>query len=329
MLTLSQIFDRLSEYQAEHEFPADPLELYEPCNYVLSLGGKRLRPALLLMAYDLFSDSEDMSSALPAAWAVELFHNFSLVHDDIMDAAPLRRGKPTVHTRWSQTTGILSGDVILIYAYDFLKQAGKPEMTRRLLDVFNRVAIEVCEGQQYDMNFEKRNDVSLEEYIRMIELKTAVLIGGALQIGALCAGASEEDAAALYDFGRHAGIAFQLQDDLLDTYGDPAKFGKQVGGDIVQNKKTYLVLKTLESANSADKDSLLRWMDGDANFADIAEKIATVRELFDRNGAAEALEKEKKHFEALAFSALDLVKIQEEKKAGLKNLVKALVDREQ
>ncbi|GAB4491400.1 MAG: polyprenyl synthetase family protein [Saprospiraceae bacterium] len=324
MHSLPQLLDIITSFSKENPFPAAPRELYEPCDYILALGGKRLRPALLLMGYELFRD--DVEQALPAAWAVELFHNFTLMHDDIMDAAPLRRSQPTVHTRWNTTTGILSGDVMLIYAYRFLAKIGDPAIVFALINAFNRVATEVCEGQQLDINFETRADVSIPEYIRMIELKTAVLLGGALEMGALCARASKTDAEHLYHFGRLAGIAFQIQDDLLDTYGDPAKFGKQVGGDILQNKKTLLVLKTLEVAPEADRRELARWMRASAENAD--EKVAAVRAIFDRNEIPKLIAAEQQRFQNEAFSHLDALAVAEERKAILRKTVEELLVRE-
>jgi len=332
MYALPQLLDFLNGYAAENPFPDNPKMLYEPCDYMLALGGKRLRPAMLLMAQNLFSD--DIKPALPAAWSVELFHNFTLMHDDIMDAAPLRRGKATVHTKWNQTTGILSGDVMLIHAYAHLVKAGEPAIVPELIRSFNRVAIGVCEGQQYDVDFETRSDVSLPEYIRMIELKTAVLIGGALEMGALCAGASRFNADHLYEFGRLAGIAFQIQDDLLDTYGDPAKFGKQVGGDILQNKKTFLVLKTLEVAPEPERAALQQWMQGAPAAASGegtvsgAEKIAAVRALFDRNGIPALVESAKQMFQDQAFKHLNTVDVPDKQKAVLRKMVEDLLVRE-
>lgn len=323
MHTLPTLLASITEYAAAHPFPAAPRELYAPCNYMLTLGGKRLRPALLLLGYDLFLD--DVERALPAAWAVELFHNFTLLHDDIMDAAPLRRGQPTVHTRWNINTGILSGDAMLIHAYRHLAAAGDPALVADLVHIFNRVAIEVCEGQQYDMDFEQREDVPLEEYVRMIELKTAVLLGGALEMGARCAGAAPADREHLYHFGRLAGIAFQIQDDLLDTYGDPAKFGKQVGGDILQNKKTFLVLKALETASEADQAELVRWMHTPA---EAPGKVEAVRAIFDRNGIPDRAAAEKQHFQTAAFNHLDAVQTPEVRKAILRKTVEDLLTRD-
>lgn len=324
MRNLPQLLDLIQDFSTKNPFPAAPAELYEPCAYILTLGGKRIRPALLLMGYELFQD--DVASALPAAWAVELFHNFSLMHDDIMDAAPLRRGKPTVHTRWNTTTGILSGDVMLIYAYRFLSQMGDPEVVSNLLQTFNRVATEVCEGQQLDVNFETRADVSIPEYLRMIELKTAVLLGAALEMGALCARANQTDVEHLYHFGRSAGIAFQIQDDLLDTYGDPEKFGKQVGGDILQNKKTLLVLKTMEIADTNDRSELDHWMKTGGENPE--EKVAAVRAIFDRNNIPSLIEAEKQRFQKTAFEHFDAVNVPEERKVVLRLTLGDLLGRE-
>ncbi len=317
MRHLPQLLDLIQDFSEKNPFPGSPAALYEPCGYILTLGGKRIRPALLLMGYELFRD--DVASALPAAWAVELFHNFSLMHDDIMDAAPLRRGQATVHTRWNTTTGILSGDVMLIFAYRFLSQMGEPEIVAKLLNTFNRVATEVCEGQQLDINFETQENVSIPAYLRMIELKTAVLLGAALEMGAICASARQADVQHLYHFGQMAGIAFQIQDDLLDTYGDPAIFGKQVGGDILQNKKTLLVLKTLELADAKDRSALQQWMKTSSE--NPAEKVAAVRAIFDRNNIPALIEAEKQRFQTAAFEHLAAVDVPEERKVVLRETV--------
>jgi geranylgeranyl diphosphate synthase, type II len=317
MHNLAQLSDQLKQFATEHPFPAAPANLYEPCDYIMALGGKRLRPALALLACELFADSP--AAALPVAWATEVFHNFTLMHDDIMDDAPLRRGQPTVHTRWNTNTAILSGDVMLIFAYRLLAGVNDPALAIRLIRIFNRVATEVCEGQQMDMDFENRTNVSVSEYINMIELKTAVLLGGALEMGAYCGGASESDAEHLREFGRLAGIAFQIQDDILDTYGDPEKFGKQVGGDILQNKKTILVLKTLEAAPEADQQALREHLSGPA--ADPQAKIKAVRRIFDRNNVPTLVTQEKERFEAMAFAQLEAVEIPPARKQYLKDMV--------
>lgn len=324
MHTLAQLSERLNGYAATHPFPAEPQGLYDPCTYIMRLGGKRLRPALALMGYELFG--QNLDEVLPAAWAVELFHNFTLIHDDIMDAAPLRRGQATVHTQWNVNTGILSGDVMLIFAYRHLCSTPHADIVPEILQVFNRVATEVCEGQQMDVDFESREDVRLQEYTRMIELKTAVLLGGALEIGARCARASEEDAGLLYQFGRLAGISFQIQDDYLDSFGDPAKFGKQVGGDILQNKKTFLVLKTLETAPASERSALLDWMRRPSDNPE--EKIASVKAIFTRNYVPEQVLAAQDQYRDEAFACLDRVQAPAERKAVLRQFVEDLLVRE-
>ncbi len=249
-----------------------PSELYEPMNYMIQLGGKRLRPVTTLLATQLFSG--EISRAIPAAKAIEVFHNFTLIHDDIMDKAPLRRGKQTVHEKWNDNIAILSGDTLLIEVYNHFLEGNYSNLSE-ILKVFNRTAIEVCEGQQLDMNFETRNDVTIEEYINMIRLKTSVLVGGAFKIGALVANANELDSNLIYEFGVNLGIAFQLQDDYLDCFGDPQKFGKQVGGDIISNKKTFMMLKALE----IDSTGELRNRISEKEF-DSQEKVDSVKELY-------------------------------------------------
>lgn len=324
MRNLAQLLHLIDAYSKENPFPHSPQELYAPCEYILTLGGKRLRPALSLMGYELFRD--EVEAALPAAWAVELFHNFTLMHDDIMDAAPLRRGQATVHQKWNTTTAILSGDVMLIYAYRSLARYSEADVLARLHGTFNLVATEVCEGQQMDLNFETRQTVNIPEYLRMIELKTAVLLGAALEMGAICAQAPEKDAVRLREFGRLAGIAFQIQDDLLDTYGDPTKFGKQVGGDILQNKKTLLVLKTLETASATDRSELLGWMQKGSENPEA--KVAAVRAIFDRNGIPMYIAAEKRRIQEEAFRHLDSVDVPAQRKAVLAETVQDLLDRE-
>jgi geranylgeranyl diphosphate synthase type II len=324
MRDLSQLLDLIADFSKENPFPATPAGLYEPCTYILTLGGKRLRPAMVLMGHELFQDNVEIS--LPVAWAVELFHNFSLMHDDIMDAAPLRRGQPTVHHKWNTTTAILGGDVMLIFAYRFLARMEDADTVHRLIRIFNRVATEVCEGQQMDVDFETQQVVSIPEYLKMIELKTAVLLGGALEMGAVCAKATESDARHLYEFGRLAGVAFQIQDDLLDTYGDPVKFGKQVGGDILQNKKTLLVLKTLETAPESHRMALQAWMQTGAD--NPIEKVTAVRAIFDRNAIPELISKEKQRFQQEAFRHLDAVQVPEDRKVVLRKMVEDLLERE-
>ncbi|MFD2146371.1 polyprenyl synthetase family protein [Mucilaginibacter antarcticus] len=241
----------------ELKYPDYPAELYDPIFYILSMGGKRMRPALLLMACDLFGGN--VEKAMPPALAIEVFHNFTLMHDDIMDKAPLRRGRTTVHEKWNQNAAILSGDVMLIEGYKLMMQV-EDRFLRVILDIFNNTAVGVCEGQQLDMDFEVRDDVKIDEYIYMIRLKTAVVLGGALKIGSILGGADMKDADLVAEFGENLGLAFQLQDDMLDVYGSPEKFGKQVGGDIIANKKTYLLIKALELADATQKTELNKWI---------------------------------------------------------------------
>ena len=324
MISIENLQKLFLSYLETNHFDRSPEELYLPVNYIMELGGKRMRPVMLLMACQLFDD--EVEKALPAAYAIEMFHNFSLVHDDIMDEAPLRRGKPTVHNKFNENTGILSGDVMLIYAYEYLM---KTETTKNLLEVirlFNDTAIKVCEGQQMDMNFETRNEVSIDEYIKMIGFKTAALLAGGMKIGALIAGAKEREAQLVYEFAWNIGIAFQLQDDILDTYGDPEKFGKKVGGDIVQNKKTYLVLKTMELADvdSANKLSALM----NSTTTNEKEKIESITSIFNRFNARQEAEKLKESFQNKAFEALNAINVEPLRKESLKDLANELIGRE-
>ena len=291
----------------------EPKNLYEPIDYILKLGGKRIRPVLTLMAADIFSS--DYKKAMPAALAVEVFHNFTLVHDDIMDDAPLRRGKVTVHEKWDISTGILSGDAMLILAYQYFENY-EPIVFRKLAQLFSKTALEVCDGQQLDVDFETRNDVTIDEYINMIRLKTSVLVAAALKMGAIVAESSEEDANLIYDFGLNLGLAFQLQDDYLDTFGDPETFGKQVGGDIIVNKKTFLYLTALEGCNVSEKEKLTTLFSQSPE--DPTEKIAVVKELFVSTGAAQASIKEMEKYTAKANSLLDKINISEDKKEAFR-----------
>lgn len=299
-----------------------PVNLYTPISYILQLGGKRLRPILTLMTTDIFGG--DYTKAMNAALAVEVFHNFSLVHDDIMDDAPLRRGKETVHEKWDINTGILSGDAMLIIAYQFF-EAYEPNVFSQLAKLFSKTAIEVCEGQQYDVDFEVRDDVVIDEYLTMITLKTAVLVAAAMKMGAIIAGTSEKDAQNIYSFGLNLGIAFQLQDDYLDAFGDPKKFGKQVGGDIIENKKTYLFLKAKELAAKEEANQLEHLFT--INPSDPKEKINTVLGIFEESGAAESTRKEIESYTTKAFEVLEALELPKEGKAMLYNFGKELMDR--
>lgn len=301
----------------------EPVNLYEPIAYILSLGGKRLRPVLTLMTADIFNC--DYKKAMDAALAVEVFHNFSLVHDDIMDDAPLRRGKTTVHEKWDINTGILSGDAMLIIAYQLFENY-EGDVFRKLAQLFSKTAIEVCEGQQYDVDFETRDDVTIPEYLKMIEYKTAVLVGAAMKMGAIIANVSAEEQNNIYEFGKNLGIAFQLQDDYLDAFGDPKTFGKQVGGDIIENKKTFLYLKALEFAtknNVEELEHLFSIQPKDAN-----DKISTVKHIFIESGAAQRTKEEIERYTQKAFATLGILNIPEEKKVLLKKFGESLMQRE-
>lgn len=307
--------------------PKQPGNLYEPLRYTLALGGKRMRPLLALIGAGMFTD--DVRSAVHAAVGIELFHNFTLLHDDIMDNAPLRRGKETVYAKWNANIAILSGDAMYTEAIRQIALS-PPHILPHVLDVFTRTALEVCEGQQMDMDFESRAKVSIPEYIRMIELKTAVLLAGALEIGALCGGAYATEAHKLYEFGRHIGVAFQLQDDILDVYGDPEKFGKQVGGDIVSNKKTFLLISALEKADAYSKEALLNWLQVPLDSArdDNGEKVKAVTGIYDQIGIRALAEKEmQNHYEA-AITALDSMQVNAEKKEMLRSFADQLMVRE-
>ena len=323
MLSITQLQSFVQDYIDKTPFSKAPYNLYEPADYIFSIGGKRLRPVLLLMGYNLYQSK--IEAALPAAHAIEIFHNFSLVHDDIMDEAPLRRGKVTVHHKWDINTGILSGDVMLVAAYEQLLEAAQ-EKAYPVIKLFNQAAREVCEGQQLDMDFETRADVSLEEYTLMIQYKTGALIAAAIQIGALLGGASEKDAALLADYATKLGIAFQIQDDILDTYGDPAKFGKKVGGDICQNKKTYLVLTTLEKATTEDAAKLKALMETSPE--DEVSKIASVKAIFDKYDIKGAAAKSMLGYLDAALASLAEVDISAEKKEHLHAFGETLVKRD-
>ena len=317
---LQQIIEKAVK---ETNYPAEPKELYEPISYLMSLGGKRLRPALVLMATDLFNG--DINEALSPALAVELFHNFTLMHDDIMDKAPLRRGKPTVHAKWNEAVAILSGDVMFVKAYQLMIKV-KPQILSQVLEIFNQTATGVCEGQQIDMNFENRKQVSIPEYIEMIRLKTAVLLGGALKIGALIGEASENDAQHLYNFGENLGIAFQLQDDILDVYGDPEKFGKQVGGDIISNKKTYLLIKALELAKDENLIELNHWLS--LKTFNSEEKVIAVRGIYDKIGIKALSDQTMQAYATKALLEFKLIKVDEENKKVLTEFAEILVGRD-
>ena len=300
------------EYLEKKDWVREPKNLYEPIDYILQLSGKRIRPILTLMSADILSG--DFKKALPAALAVEVFHNFTLVHDDIMDDAPLRRGKQTVHEKWNLNTGVLSGDAMLILAYQYFEnyEAGT---FQKLAKLFSKTALEVCDGQQLDIDFETRNDVTITEYINMIRLKTSVLVAAALKMGAIVAKASEKDANLLYEYGLNLGLAFQLQDDYLDTFGDPETFGKQVGGDIIENKKTYLFLKAMELANNDDKQKLQFFYK--QKLEENSIKIDEVTRIFERCDIPGLIQKLILDYTKLSFDSLNQMNISSKNKEKL------------
>lgn len=323
--TLREIIRAFSEYQREFGFLSrQPASLYQPIQYILSLEGKKLRPAIAVMAYNVFK--QDIAQAMPVAAAVEIFHNFSLMHDDIMDNAPLRRGLPTVHEKWDTNTAILSGDAMLVSAYVELAKCS-PEFTYKLLRVFNKVAIEVCEGQQMDMDFERMKTVEMGVYLEMIKLKTAVLLAGAAQMGAIVGGASDDDCRYLYNFALELGIAFQLQDDYLDSFGDPEKFGKKVGGDIIQNKKTYLTIKAREVADTEAQTELDRLFDPTISHEE-PQKIKAVKGIYTSLGVEKLLLSEVSRYYRSALENLTKVSSPAETKEELYAFAAMVMERE-
>jgi geranylgeranyl diphosphate synthase type II len=323
MHSIQQYQQFVLEYLKSEQHDKEPRNLYEPVTYILGLGGKRIRPVLTLMSAEIFDAS--YKEALPAALAVEVFHNFSLIHDDIMDNAPLRRGKVTVHEKWNHNIGILSGDAMLVMAYKELAKC-KPEHLQALLNLFNQTAIGVCEGQQLDMNFETMNEVSIDSYVKMITLKTAVLLGCSLQMGAIIAGSNLETQEHIYNFGKEIGIAFQLKDDILDVYGNIDKVGKQSGGDIISNKKTFLLLKSLELANPSQRKELDSWI-AKTDF-DKSEKVNAVKSIYNQLGIFELSEAEvNRHYES-ALKNLEWITCDASKKADLLHFAEALMGRE-
>lgn len=299
-----------------------PKNLYAPIEYVLDLGGKRIRPVTTLMACELFSG--DALRAIKPALALEVFHNFTLLHDDIMDHAEMRRNQPTVHVKWNDNTAILSGDAMLIKAYQLLEQSN-PEILPKLFKIFSQTAAEVCDGQQYDMDFESRNDVTISEYIEMIRLKTAVLLAAAMKIGAICGGADDKDAQYLYEFGIGIGIAFQLKDDLLDVYGDPKDFGKEIGGDICCNKKTFLLINAINQAEGNDKKELLQWLKKKS--FDRNEKVAAVTNIYNKLHLRTFTENKMKEYYDQALTALRKINKNETEKADFYQLAEKLMYR--
>lgn len=322
MQSIDQLQKLVNKAIADKKYPDVPAELYDPINYLMLLGGKRMRPVMLLMACDLFNGS--ILKSLDPAIGIELFHNFTLVHDDIMDKAPLRRGNPTVHAKWNQNIAILAGDTMLVEAYRQVMQVDDI-ILRDVLDIFNNTAESVCQGQQIDMNFEQVEEVTVDKYIDMIRLKTAVLLAASLKIGGLIGGAEPEQAESLYRFGENLGIAFQLQDDILDVYGEPEKFGKQIGGDIISNKKTFLLIKALEIAEGLESEELRYWMaSGQGN----TEKVKAITGIYNRLGMRQLAETEMNHYAEKALRYLEEVNADNLKKQSLRKFAEELLVRE-
>lgn len=323
MFTASELLERINSHITDLRFSRSPQGLYAPVTYVLSMGGKRIRPVLMLMAYNLYK--EDVTRIFALATGIEVYHNYTLLHDDLMDRADRRRGKETVHKVWGDNAAILSGDAMLVLAYQFMAQC-PAEHLKEVMDLFSQTALEICEGQQLDMEFESRKDVKEEEYLEMIRLKTSVLLAASLKIGAILGGASAEDAERLYDFGMNLGVAFQLKDDFLDVYGNSAVFGKNIGGDILCNKKTYMLIKAFEHATDSQRDELNRWID--AKSFNPTEKIAAVTNLYNQMDVRGLCEKKMQEYSERAAKSLAAVSVDVGKKEGLKTLMESLMYRE-
>jgi geranylgeranyl diphosphate synthase type II len=323
MHSIEQLQTIVNKAIADTKYTSEPAELYEPISYLMQLGGKRMRPVLVLISTELFG--ADVLKALDAAIGIELFHNFTLMHDDIMDKAPLRRGNPTVHVKWNESAAILSGDVMFVEAYKLMIKV-EDSILRDVLDIFSDTASGVCQGQQADMNFEKRDHVGLDEYIEMIRLKTAVLLAGSMQIGALIGGAEKEQADLLYEFGENLGLAFQLQDDILDVYGDPEKFGKQVGGDILADKKTFLLIKARELAKGETALELDKWL----NNSDVIpeNKVNAITTIYNPIGVRKLAEAEMENYVLKALNALDKIAVDNSRKELLRKFAEHLLIRE-
>ena len=321
--TSKQLVEKFNTYLQQLSYTREPKGLYAPIEYVLGLGGKRLRPTLMLLTYNLYR--EDVERILPQAAGLEIYHNFTLLHDDVMDRADMRRGKPTVHIKWNDNAAILSGDAMVSLATCLMLQDCPTESVAAVMEAFSRATLEVCEGQQWDMEFENRTDVTVDEYLEMIRLKTSVLLAAPFEIGARMAGASDEDVKKLYEFGVKIGLAFQLQDDYLDVYGDPTVFGKKIGGDICCNKKTFMLITAYERAQGETKAELERWIQ--AETFNREEKIEAVTAIYNKEGIAEAcLEQINRYFEE-GLQALRGVSVDESLKQHLKNYVGTLMDR--
>ena len=320
MYAITELTQKINTAVENIQYNTEPKNLYDPIRYILSIGGKRIRPLLMLMGYNLYKDNVD--TILNNALALETYHNFTLLHDDLMDKSDLRRGNPTVHKKWNENTAILSGDTMLIIAYQLFNKGVQNE---EAWTAFIDATLGVCEGQQYDIDFETRNDVTEAEYMEMIRMKTSLLLGYALKIGALLGGADKEDVESLYAFGEKMGLAFQLQDDLLDVYGDPTQFQKKLGGDIVENKKTFLLINAYLRADDVQKAELDRWVN--AQDFDPAEKIAAVTHLYNVLGIDQLAQQKIEEIFAESLKSLDCVKVSEEKKAELRLFANKLMGR--
>ncbi|MGI6219477.1 MAG: polyprenyl synthetase family protein [Bacteroidaceae bacterium] len=323
METTEVLTERLNNYIASLDYPKAPQGLYEPISYVLGMGGKRIRPLLMLMSANLWK--EDVDGLLPAAAGLEIYHNFTLLHDDLMDKADRRRGMLTVHKKWNDNTAILSGDAMLILSYHYFMQV-RSEYSQAMLRTFSQAALEVCEGQQMDMDFETLNNVTEAEYLQMIRLKTSVLLAAALRIGAEYSGAEEEDAQLMYDFGVHIGLAFQLQDDYLDVYGNPETFGKKIGGDILCNKKTWMLIKCLELADEESRLQLRGWLNRIDFLAE--EKIAAVTAIYDATHIGELAQEKINDYYRMGIESLRKVSLPEDRKVELYAIAEKMLNRE-
>lgn len=324
MISFEQALDFITDNVHEINYPREPKNLYEPIDYLLKLKGKKIRPALTLLAYNLYREDKDIEQSVDVALAWEIFHNFTLMHDDVMDNADVRRGQPAVHKKWNENTAILSGDAMLILSYMYITKAPS-QYLKVLLDLFSKTADEICRGQQYDMEFESRLDVSEADYINMIRLKTAVMVGACLQSGAIIAGASLEDQHSLYEFGINLGIAFQIRDDLLDVYGNPEVFGKKIGGDILCNKKTYLLINTLNVLSDEDKNALVKLL---STKEQTETKINSVKYFYTKYSIKEKAEEAIRIYYQKSLNALSKVNVDPERKLILMDLARDLMERE-
>lgn len=323
MFEPNHLLEKINQHIASLQYARPPHGLYDPITYVLSLGGKRIRPVLMMMAYNLYR--EDVETVYAPATAIEVYHNYTLLHDDLMDRADKRRGKDTVHRVWGDNAAILSGDAMLVLAYQYMAQ-GPAAHLKALMDIFSQTAMEICEGQQMDMEFEQRNDVQESEYIEMIRLKTSVLLAASMEIGAIMAGASEEDAENLYDFGINLGLAFQLKDDLLDVYGDTAVFGKNIGGDILCNKKTYMLIQALANADENQLQQLNEWIAKEQ--FEPKQKIQAVTELYNQIGVKAMCEEKILAYTKQAEKNLSALNVPDSNKQQLRKLMNDLMNRE-